>query len=217
MTPATPSQHYYASVLSQLPAPFNSVDWEFAGFAKQARKLFDADPEEIEDLELRTIVPDAFCIDRDNKCLIALEIVDSHDIDNTKAQSYCDYAFALGDTSLLVLVHYPKLQQTVGVDNFFNVSVLACRLRASGSQTTLAGRDGSSTEKCDGPPVTARFSAPQSSGRVTRLVWLKKRRHHEKPMDKGPEHSSSLWTEKRDYFLSNEGGKRANSALYRGW
>jgi len=126
--PVSNQQQRYASIIPQLPEPFKSFGWEFSGFGRRARKLFDADPEEIEDLNLRTIIPDAFYYDAENKCLIALEIVESHDIDNAKAQRYCDYAFALGETSLLLLIHYPNFRATVGVENFFAITLDAYRL-----------------------------------------------------------------------------------------
>lgn len=133
--PVSNQQQQYASIIPQLPEPFKSFGWEFSGFGKQARKLFDADPEEIEDLNLRKIIPDAFYYDAENKCLIALEIVDSHDIDNTKARTYCDYSYALGETPLLLLIHYPKFRATVGVENFFAVTMEAMRLQKTEPKT----------------------------------------------------------------------------------
>lgn len=115
---------YFAALVPQLTSPFNNWQWQFFGFGRQMKALLKegcswlGDSEPLPEFH---IVPDAYYVDATNRTVYMLEIVETNDIDDTKASNISDAFWALdeGEWQLAVVLFYPKYGKTMIVDPFF--------------------------------------------------------------------------------------------------
>jgi hypothetical protein len=109
-------------LFSKLPAPANRFDWKTNGFLRFIKnavcKIDESEDGEdmlldIERIRDARIIPDAFCVDEENRMVYVLEIVNTHDIDDTKAGkiSDCFWLLDYAEYQLVVLVFYEDTQR----------------------------------------------------------------------------------------------------------
>lgn len=106
MTPS-PQQQYYASLVPGLAAPFDSFKWKFYGFCPWYRQLLG--------ISSPGIVPDGHCVDVERSHLYLLEIVETHDIDEEKAERLSTACWAIDELgwNTDIVIYYPRFCKTV--------------------------------------------------------------------------------------------------------
>lgn len=110
--PLSPQQTYYSHLTKQLAAPFNGYKWQFSGFPKWCREARAGSCEDVINVE---IVPDAFAADETTRTIYALEVVDSSDITDDKAERIANAFWLLDEAEweLEIVLFYPKYSRTM--------------------------------------------------------------------------------------------------------
>ena len=123
--PSSSQQLYYAALIPQLAEPFRNFDWQFSGFSKWVKEALSTCVEDLEDdLEDDTtaaedvhvhFIPDGFFADPETRMAFVLEVVDTNDVDNTKARAIADCFWLLDRASwqLACVLFYPKYTRTM--------------------------------------------------------------------------------------------------------